>query len=229
MKYKNVIFFSLSHSRSQTLFSEIKDQVNHHLFKCSQEDEVIQILKMSDKTVIMIDNSHLVRTLCLKLLSFKQSTRIYFLDWTGEKISLGLSSGLPVETIAGHDKSGVISEINYYLEEEENFELQKFCFFTVMLKVGEEWTTLASSHDGQKLIDKKLGVKWTDHRNEILNNIKSNTHSEKLLPSGHIEIVYPYILNGEVVKVAIVHFPKDPLLRIKIKKIKSFLAGINDV
>jgi len=245
LSFKNVIYYKTTLEKSDAFARDyLKDLSYLKFFKTSILNEVLQIVEVSSRTTIMVDNEEAaIEFVGNKLQNRKGHYRVYLIDWDlkltkTRRDFFRLHDITPLYKIEQHK---VMEKIELYLfgkvnifklEAEDKFEIYHpvatKSFFTQLQLQNGEWRVILSSHEREDNIGKILGKDWENFMDDILldaNNI-TNMSIERLEGKPFFELIYPHIKNNQAYKLSIIHLNAGTDWEANLEKIKTFLEGI---
>lgn len=245
-KFKNIILFSPTNEKTTQLKDKLQAIKFIKVFVTDIIDEVQQIIDMSDKAVILVDdditaNKVFKATLNKKKARFKK----FYMNWY-PTISKAMSENVfeqDFTLIYSPDVDSVIDRVELYLfgranifnnpnysaeAEPEKKVLFKKGYFTHLENINGIWKILISSHETDDEIDEMLGKNWDAYLQSLLkkaNDLDTLTEA-KLETAAFHELVYPHKENGKINKLSIVHLNLDEHFASNIMNIHGFLKNL---
>jgi hypothetical protein len=232
-----------THPKTESLKIMLQEWQRVQTFQSSDIDEVRQIVDMSLRSAILIDNAAAIPFALKENLTSKTGLfRKYYLDWDRgmDRQTMKFLSSNVVTTLKPHDIPQVMEKTELYLfgkvnifnskeggEEKDQEQLGK-AFFTHLEAVPSGWKTLISTHEAEANVSSIIGLDWEEFLEETLSMVDklASVKEEKLMHKQYYQVIYPHKYNGVLRKLSIVHLAYDQRIQDNLNRLMAFLQSI---
>lgn len=235
---------NIQDSRSAIIKNKLQEVPGIKVFVSNHLDELQQIVDMSVKTAILMDQPAKIGEFMEGHISRDKGLfRKYFIDWNGKlpKEDVSKLSRFNVSTIKALSENAVIDKVELYLSGKvtisrnkatgvsfnEGFTISKG-YFTHIKFEENDWNTMLSSHELEEDMMYILGQDWDSYMSEAISTVSASKKIvSKMLKGGQLyEILYPHMVDNQLAKISIVHLKTNDPYDEMIHKVKSFLGKI---
>lgn len=243
--FKTIVMFGCTHEKTNELKLALLEKETSKVFQSSKVDEIGQILDMSNRTAILVDNVNAA----LRLLSFNMRAknryfRMYILDWdaTVDRNTVGSLGSRGVSTIRASELAPVIERMEIYLNGkvsilhkqdliETKMDEKGFigkAFFTMIEMAPSKGRLLISSHERENDVNELIGINWDMLLSDVIENASTYLKPQEttLENKSYCEIIYPHRINGQLTKMSIVHLAIDPKFQENHQRVMIFLQSM---
>ncbi|HXH75332.1 MAG TPA: hypothetical protein VNJ08_10230 [Bacteriovoracaceae bacterium] len=244
--YKVIIFFATKSNGSMDFKIRLEQIKFIKVFATNDIDEVQQIIDMSEKAVILVDDEIAANKLFKATLNkTKSQFKKFYLNWymnvtrdIKEKLLeynyTAIDSeemDLAIERVELYlfGRIAIFKKADYVPEVEVKKENQLTKgYFTHLERYDRSWKILISSHESDDEINEVLGVSWDVHRDKIVREAihMAGPSEVRLESSPYHEVIFPHIENGKVSKLSIVHVNIDENYAESIMNTYKFLQAL---
>lgn len=241
LKFKSVIFFACTNEKTELFKNRLSSLGYIKIFETPIVDELQQIIDMSEKAVIVVDddvaaNKMFKATINKKMARFKK----FYLNWydslaktLGEKLheqEFSIIYSSDVSVAVERLELYFFGKVNVFNNSRKGTEIEqkphfKTGYFTHLERNDRKWRVLVSSHEKDDEINKMLGKNWDLYLQNVLidaADLKAPIEM-KIEPAPFHEMVYPHIVDGKVKRLSIVHVRLDDNFVSNLMSIHKFL------
>lgn len=243
--FTSILFLGSFYDRTKQLKASLSHFPFLKTFESSHLDEARQIIDMSTKTVVLVDNENALQILLkYSLADTKGSYKVFYVDWDfvidKDRSASLKTNGITV--IKSKEFPPVYERLEMYLYGKTNvFEKHGFLnsdqkipdhghkgFLTIIEVIDYKWRMVASTHEQINNIDQVIGKNWKNFLDETLTkaHLLTEPQETQLDDKPYLEIITPYIRDDKVWKISISHINTETTTDVSIDKIKSFLQSI---